>query len=59
MSLYPRCPDCEADMQLVDGEWRCPWTTARRGRRSYGRRLCGWAPGRMRGAVVFERSVGR
>ena len=24
--VKPRCPDCEAQLQLMYGYWRCPWT---------------------------------
>jgi hypothetical protein len=74
MPFYPRCPDCDCDMQLINGMWRCPWTTSRHGRPGVieivgvagfvaavrvAARLCNRPYGRVKTHLIFERSVGR
>lgn len=61
---YPRCPDCDADMQLVPffGKevWRCPWTSqAHPGRVAPEGVPCDWPPGKPRLHQVFEGGAGR
>jgi hypothetical protein len=48
-----RCPDCEAECQLVAAGWRCPWATATRSRHSFGILACG-RPYEKQREVAFQ-----